>query len=106
VDTGLVKLGSFMADLTKVSINATIYAGKCVGMASQVHGLVDGDVPPFTIYGRSLGWDDRGLLLDSVLESLRRMKARRNLRVSKGEEQLIRMAYDDARSETPHPVPG
>jgi acetyltransferase-like isoleucine patch superfamily enzyme len=106
VDTGLVKLGSFMADLTKVSINATIYAGKCVGMASQVHGLVDRDVAPFTIYGRSLGWDDKKLLLDSALESLRRMKARRNLRVSKGEEQLIRLAYDIVRSEGDHQAPG
>jgi hypothetical protein len=103
VDTGLVKLGSFMADLSKVSINATIYAGKCVGMASQVHGLVDGDVSPFTIYGRSLGWEDKKLLLDSALESLRRMKARRNLKVSKGEEQLIRLAYDDAGAAGGHP---
>jgi hypothetical protein len=106
VDTGLVKLGSFMADLTKISINATIYAGKCIGMASQVHGLVDGDVAPFTIYGRSFGWEDKKLLLDSAVESLRRMKARRSLRVSKGEEELIRLAYDDASKVGAHQASG
>jgi UDP-N-acetylglucosamine diphosphorylase/glucosamine-1-phosphate N-acetyltransferase len=93
VDTGLVKLGSFMAAMSKVSINSTIYAGRTVGMASQVHGLVDRDVPPFIIYGRSLGWEDKRLLLDSALESLRRMKARRGLKMSRGEEQLVRKAY-------------
>ncbi|MGA1974646.1 MAG: putative sugar nucleotidyl transferase [Conexivisphaerales archaeon] len=97
VDTGLMKLGSFMADLSKVSINSTIYAGKCVGMASQVHGLVDRDVPPFTIYGRSLGWKDEELRLESGLETFRRMKARRNMKVSRGEEQLVRLAYEDSR---------
>jgi hypothetical protein len=95
-DTGLVKLGSFLADQCKVSINATVYAGKGIGMASQAHGLVDEDVRPFTIFGRSYGWDDREVRLDSAIESLWRMKARRNMRVSKGEEELIRMAFEES----------
>jgi len=99
VDTGLIKLGSFMASMCKVSINATIYAGKTVGMASQVHGLVDRDVPSFTIYGRSFGWEDKRLILDSALDSLRRMKARRGLKVSRGEEQLVRMAYEEGTDQ-------
>jgi UDP-N-acetylglucosamine diphosphorylase/glucosamine-1-phosphate N-acetyltransferase len=93
-DTGLVKLGSFVADLCKVSINASVYAGKGLGMGCHVHGVVAEDVKPFVIYGRSLGWKERELLLDSVLETFRRMKARRNLPVLKGEEVLIRRAYE------------
>ena len=103
VDTGLVKLGSFIADLAKVSINSTVYAGKCVGMASQVHGLIDRDVPPFTLFGRSYGWEDRPLLLESALESFRRMKARRGLKVSRGEEELVRMAHSDAGARASSP---
>lgn len=97
VDTGLTKLGSFFADQCKVSINASIYAGKGLGMASHVHGLVSEDVKPFVIHGASLGWGEKELLLESALESLKRMKARRNRVVSNGEEQLLKLAFEAAR---------
>ncbi|MEO9364299.1 MAG: putative sugar nucleotidyl transferase, partial [Nitrososphaera sp.] len=54
-DTGLDKLGSFFADMSKTSIGTLVYSGRRIGVSSHLHGLVSGDVPSFTIYGKGIG---------------------------------------------------
>jgi UDP-N-acetylglucosamine diphosphorylase/glucosamine-1-phosphate N-acetyltransferase len=98
VDTGMVKYGPVVGDLAKVSIGSMIYAGKTVGVASHVLGLVDRSVPSFTYYDGQTGKMFE-LFLDSVIETQTRMMERRGLNLSKNEEALIRLAFRSTRAE-------
>jgi hypothetical protein len=93
-DTGMAKLGCFIGDYAKVSINCSIFAGKSIGSASHVYGLIERDVPPFTSYGPSIGLGTRELRLTSVIETASRMKARRNKTLGPGEEFLLRKCFE------------
>lgn len=94
-DTGMVKLGPVIGDMAKLSIGSLVYAGRAVGTGSHVTGLAAGDVPSFTFH------NSRGveLLLDSVLETQRRMMERRGLILSRAEEALIRSAFQATAGE-------
>jgi UDP-N-acetylglucosamine diphosphorylase/glucosamine-1-phosphate N-acetyltransferase len=92
VDSGMLKLGPVIGDMCKVSIGALVYAGKEIGTGAHVSGRADVDVPSFTYF-------DSGpnklveLLLESVIETQRRMMERRGLTLSRSEEALIRRAF-------------
>lgn len=87
--TGLSKVGAYVGDHAKLSIGTLSYAGTIIGTASHVHGLVAEEVPPFTIYGRSLGWELVEIELDSVIRTYRRMAPRRNVEPNPIEEKLL-----------------
>lgn len=97
-DTGMAKLGPAVGDLAKLSIGSLVYAGKSVGIGSQLSGLAAGDVPSFTFF-------DSGskkmveLLMESVIETQRRMMERRGLALSRNEESLIRRAFASTSGE-------
>ncbi|MDG6939778.1 MAG: hypothetical protein JRN39_05180 [Nitrososphaerota archaeon] len=99
VDTGMVKLGCFVGDYAKVSINAMLYAGRSVGVASHVHGLVSEDVPPFVVYGRSTGMGVGELSLEKALETARRMKSRRDRALTAAEEETLRLCFEQTAAE-------
>jgi UDP-N-acetylglucosamine diphosphorylase / glucose-1-phosphate thymidylyltransferase / UDP-N-acetylgalactosamine diphosphorylase / glucosamine-1-phosphate N-acetyltransferase / galactosamine-1-phosphate N-acetyltransferase len=98
VDSGMLKLGPVIGDMCKVSIGALVYAGKSIGAGSQVSGRADTDVPSFTYF-------DSGpkrlveLLLESIIETQRRMMERRGLTLSRSEEALIRGAFEATARE-------
>ncbi|MEM0118224.1 MAG: putative sugar nucleotidyl transferase [Conexivisphaerales archaeon] len=96
IDTKMVKLGSFISDYSKVAINASIYAGKKIGSGAHIYGVVERDIPPFISYSKE---SPKELLLESVIETARRMKKRRNLELGEGEEELIRIAYKETTAE-------
>ncbi|MDG6910109.1 MAG: hypothetical protein JRN08_07040 [Nitrososphaerota archaeon] len=92
LDSGMVKLGPVVGDMAKLSIGALVYAGKAVGTGSHVTGLAGDDVPSFAYYDSTQGRKVE-LLLESVLETQRRMMERRGLTLSRNEEALIRRAF-------------
>ncbi len=92
VDSGMLKLGPAIGDMAKVSIGALVYAGRYVGVGSHATGLAAADIPSFTFHD-SAGRRPVELLLESVLETQRRMMERRGLMLSKNEEGLIRRAF-------------
>ncbi len=98
IDSGMTKLGPVIGDMCKVSIGALVYAGKAIGTGSHVSGRADTDIPSFTFF-------DSGpkriveLLLESVLETQRRMMERRGLSLSRNEEALIRRAFTKTAGE-------
>ncbi len=94
IDTGLLKVGCFIADMVKTSIGVMIYTGKIIGVASHLHGIVYEDVPSFTIYAKSLGAELVELYLDSVIETQRRMMARRKKELKDYEIEVIRKVYE------------
>jgi UDP-N-acetylglucosamine diphosphorylase/glucosamine-1-phosphate N-acetyltransferase len=104
VDSGMMKLGPVIGDMCKVSIGALVYAGKMIGTGSHVSGRAAEDVPSFTFFDSA---PERlvELLLDSVLETQRRMMERRGLTLTRNEEALIRRAFAmTARERRAHGV--
>jgi len=98
VDTGMVKLGPAVGDLAKLSIGSLVFAGKFVGTGSHLTGIGRTDIPSFAYFdsGKEGAIE---LLLESVVETQRRMMERRGLTLSRGEETLIRKAYRDTVNE-------
>jgi len=94
VATGLSRIGAFIGDHAKLSIGTLTYAGTVIGTASHVHGLVREEVPPFTIYGKSLGWELVEIELDSVIRTYRRMAPRRNVEPDPNEEKLLEFLFE------------
>ncbi|MEO9294631.1 MAG: putative sugar nucleotidyl transferase [Nitrososphaera sp.] len=91
-DTGLDKLGSFFADMSKTSIGTLIYSGRKIGTASHLHGLVSDDVPAFSIYG---GRRRRNVELEiqSAIETQRKVMPRRGQSMSKAYEQMMKDVF-------------
>jgi len=90
VPTGRIKLGSFLGDHVKTSINTSIYGGSVIGVSTHLHGLVERSVPPFRIYreGEEILMD-----LDKAVEIARRMYSRRGVDWEEGEEAVWRNRY-------------
>jgi hypothetical protein len=93
VQTGLNKVGSFFGDMCKTSIGTLTYSGGRIGACSHLHGLVAGDVPAFTIYGKSVGVRNVELELASAIETQKKVMPRRGQSMSKAYEQMIKDAF-------------
>jgi len=98
VDSGMLKLGPAIGDMAKLSIGALVYAGKFVGAGSHVSGLASDDLPSFTFSDSPSGRTVE-LLLESVIETQRRMMERRGMTLSRAEEGLIRRAFAGTSKE-------
>ncbi|HEV2226930.1 MAG TPA: hypothetical protein VGR56_09045 [Nitrososphaerales archaeon] len=98
IDSGTMKLGPVIGDMCKVSIGALVYAGKAIGTGSHVSGRADKDIPSFT-YFDSGSKKTIELLLESVLETQRRMMERRAQTLSRNQEALIRQAFTKTAGE-------
>ncbi len=99
VDTGMLKIGSFIGDMTKTSVGVLIYSGRKVGVSSHLHGVVAEDVPSFTIYARSIGAGSVELYLESAIETQRRMMRRRGKEMGRELEELIRYLFEATKEE-------
>jgi UDP-N-acetylglucosamine diphosphorylase/glucosamine-1-phosphate N-acetyltransferase len=97
-DSGAIKLGPVVGDMCKVSIGALVFAGKVVGTGSHVTGLAAVNVPSFTYFDGASGKTVE-LLLDSVVETQRRVMERRGMTLSRAEEGLIRRAFEASAPE-------
>ena len=82
-DTGMIKLGAFIADHVRVSINTSLFGGVSIGAASHVEGAVRSDVAPFRFVDGSI------MDIYKLLEIVDRMKRRRNLSLTAGERLLL-----------------
>lgn len=93
VDTGLNKIGSFIGDHVKTSINCGIFSGKCIGIFSHLIGYVYEDVPSFTIYAKSILGKSYELKLESAIETMRRAYSRRGRNVLQEEVELVKCLF-------------
>ena len=91
-DTGMVKLGPLIGDMSKISIGALVYSGRKVGTGSHVSGLARVDVPSFTSHDGGTG-KSLELRVDTVVETQRRMMERRGMVMSRGFEGLLRRCF-------------
>jgi UDP-N-acetylglucosamine diphosphorylase/glucosamine-1-phosphate N-acetyltransferase len=89
IDTGSIKVGSFIGDHTKFGIGTLLNTGINVGVCCNLYGgtlLTDHEVPSFR-------WGDSSKLevyrFDKALQTMRRTAERRNVAISKDEEKLL-----------------
>jgi len=79
VDTKNIKVGCFIGDNVKTSIGTQIYTGIKIGVAAHVHGFLTENVPPFTIWAKSLGAKNVELTCESAIKTQRRAFSRRGV---------------------------
>lgn len=99
LDSGRIKVGSFIADNVKTSIGTYIYTGKKIGVASQIHGYVPEDVPSFTIYAKSMGYRLFEVNVKSAIEAQKRMMERRGIEQKKEDADLLRKVFMMSKEE-------
>lgn len=99
VDSGEIKVGVYLGDMSKTAVGAILSSGKKIGTASQVFGFVSEDVPSFTMYGKSVGSRSSEVVLDSAITTQKRMMARRGLSMSEALGDLIRSVYKMTKGE-------
>jgi UDP-N-acetylglucosamine diphosphorylase/glucosamine-1-phosphate N-acetyltransferase len=98
IDTGMLHLGPVIGDLAKLSIGSLVYAGRSVGVGSHVSGLASEDTPSFTFMDSS-SKKRVELLLESVIETQRRMMERRGQTLTRNEEGLIRGLFRESSKD-------
>ncbi|MEM0097902.1 MAG: hypothetical protein QW338_05505, partial [Conexivisphaerales archaeon] len=76
----------FLGDFSRLSINTSIMAGKLVGAGAYVQGIVNKNVKPFTFFNRKGN-------IELIIEHIRRALVRRNIKLDRSLETLIRNAY-------------
>jgi UDP-N-acetylglucosamine diphosphorylase/glucosamine-1-phosphate N-acetyltransferase len=100
IDTGLTKMGCFIADHTKTAIGTLLNTGSSVGAMSMV--LPDGQlapkhIPSFCKVAR--GELTEGVDLERTLRTARAAMERRNCELTAAEERLWRRLYVQTRAE-------
>lgn len=93
VDSGLLKVGCFIADNVKTSIGTYIYSGRRIGVASHLHSYIWEDVPSFTFYAKGLNAKLMEVDVELAIETQRRMMRRRGVEQSPEDRELLRRVF-------------
>ncbi len=99
IDTGMIKVGSFIGDYTKFGIGTLLNTGINIGVCCNVFGgglVVDKEIPPFS-WGGTDNWSRYNLT--KAIETARRTCGRRNVTLTANEEDLIQHVSQDHISE-------
>ena len=94
IDTGSIKVGSFIGDHTKFGIGTLLNTGINIGLCCNLFGgglIVDKEVGSFQ-WGNSGGYQD--YRFDKAIETARRTAERRDAKLSSSEEQALKMVAD------------
>lgn len=95
IDTGEIKMGSFIGDHTKTSIGTLFNTGTMVGIMSNIigdGGLLPRFIPSFCLIFN--GKVSRGRGFNALVEAARRMMSRRGKILSEEDENLLKAAYE------------
>ncbi len=94
IDTGSIKVGSFIGDHTKFGIGTLLNTGINIGVSSNLFGgslIVDKEVPSFS-------WGNPGRYeryeIEKAIDTARKSTARRNHTLSEREIDLLRQLFD------------
>ena len=93
VETGMQFFGSIIGDFVKSAVNTSFFTGKIVGACSMIYGTVTTNVPCFTNYARSIGQVTE-IGLDQVLTTQKRMFARRNVKQTPHDVELMKQVFE------------
>ena len=98
VSTGMQFLGCIIGDYSKTAINTSIFTGKIIGISSYLYGFVGTNVPSFTNYAKTFGQETE-FVLEAALKAQARMYARRNVRQTERDIELMTDLYRMTRDE-------
>ncbi|MBX0331195.1 hypothetical protein K2Z83_26455 [Oscillochloris sp. ZM17-4] len=95
VDSGVLKLGCFLADHVKLGIGLHLNGGTVIGTASNIFGVHSAPktVPPFTWGGEVF----REYRIDNMIAVARTVMGRRKHELSPSYEELLRAVFDLTR---------
>lgn len=100
LDTGSIKVGSFIGDYTKFGIGTLLNTGINIGVCCNLYGgglILDKEVPSFK-WGNSAGYQE--YQFDKAIKTVRRTAERRNVDVSSSEEEVLqRLAEGNAQDD-------
>ena len=99
VDTGMLKVGSFIGDHVKTGIGTMLNTGITVGFASNLFGgglIADKCVPPFCwgATGNYSAYD-----LDKAISTARAVTGRRDIEFTQLDEAVFRHVFDETRDQ-------
>jgi UDP-N-acetylglucosamine diphosphorylase/glucosamine-1-phosphate N-acetyltransferase len=98
IDTGLQFVGLTMGDHSKSGINVMFNTGTIVGVSSNIYGA---GLPPK--YVPSFTWgEERHLILydlEKSIDTMKRVMARRNVKMTESYEKLVRKVFKDTIHE-------
>ncbi|MBN1212634.1 MAG: hypothetical protein JXA92_08650 [candidate division Zixibacteria bacterium] len=95
VDTGSIKVGSFIGDHTKFGIGTLLNTGINIGVCCNIFGgslIVEKEVPSFH-WGNSQGYDT--YRFDKAVETAQRTARRRNCTLSEREIEMLKHVFDN-----------
>jgi UDP-N-acetylglucosamine diphosphorylase / glucose-1-phosphate thymidylyltransferase / UDP-N-acetylgalactosamine diphosphorylase / glucosamine-1-phosphate N-acetyltransferase / galactosamine-1-phosphate N-acetyltransferase len=100
VDTGSIKVGSFIGDHTKFGIGTLLNTGISIGVCCNIFGgklVTDKDVPSYR-WGQSAQWEE--YRFEKAIETARKTAGRRNVDLTKDEESVLRAISAAQPSDT------
>jgi UDP-N-acetylglucosamine diphosphorylase/glucosamine-1-phosphate N-acetyltransferase len=98
IDTGSIKVGSFIGDHTKFGIGALLNTGINIGVCCNLFGgtlIVDKEVPSFS-WGNSERYET--YRFDKAIETAQKSAGRRDCRLSDREIAVLKAVFDDSQT--------
>ncbi|MFQ3631375.1 GlmU family protein [Roseiflexus sp.] len=97
IDSGILKLGCFLADHVKLGIGVHLNGGAVVGTGSNIFGVhfAPKTIPPFTWGGEVF----REYRIQSMIEVARKVMARRKVNLSADQEEVLRVVFAMTRGD-------
>ncbi len=97
IDSGILKLGCFLADHVKLGIGVHLNGGAVVGTGSNIFGVhfAPKTIPPFTWGGEVF----REYRIQSMIEVARKVMARRKVNLSADQEEVLRAVFAMTRGD-------
>lgn len=97
IDSGILKLGCFLADHVKLGIGVHLNGGAVVGTGSNIFGVhfAPKTIPPFTWGGEVF----REYRIQSMIEVARKVMARRKVSLSADQEEVLRAVFAMTRGD-------
>jgi len=99
VETGMVKVGSFIGDHVKTGIGTMLNTGITIGLASNLFGaglIADKFVPPFC-------WGGTGNYavydVEKAISTARTVTERRKVKFTEADERVFRLVFDETKRQ-------
>jgi UDP-N-acetylglucosamine diphosphorylase/glucosamine-1-phosphate N-acetyltransferase len=104
VDSGVLKLGCFLADHVKLGIGVHLNGGAVIGTGSNIFGVhfAPKTIPPFTWGGEVF----REYRIDSMIDVARKVMSRRKIALTEPQEALLREVFALTRGSRAEMVAG
>jgi len=95
IDSGLIKVGSFVGDHTKFGIGTLLNTGINIGVCCNIFGgalITEKEVPSFS-WGNSSGYDRYDF--EKAIQTAQMCAGRRNVKILESETNLLRAIFDN-----------